>query len=118
MDKYIEIFMNNTSKLDTLTNSCGEIIKLANMIVENNSKSATITLLKKISEIINNHNCKLEIKRTAQLVNSNLIEFYGYLTIKRICKPSENIDTDRRTLQDLLYELNSLIGLEKVKNKK
>ena len=57
MDKYIEIFMNNTSKLDTLTNSCGEIIKLANMIVENNSKSATITLLKKISEIINNHNC-------------------------------------------------------------
>jgi len=117
MDKYIEIFMNNTSKLDTLTNSCGEIIKLANMIVENNSKSATITLLKKISEIINNHNCKLEIKKTAQLVNSSLIEFYGYLTIKRICKPSENIDTDRRTLQDLLDELNSLIGLEKVKNK-
>ena len=60
MDKYIEIFMNNTSKLDTLTNSYGEIIKLANMIVENNSKSATITLLKKISEIINNHNCKLK----------------------------------------------------------
>ena len=117
MDKYIEIFMNNTSKLDTLTNSCGEIIKLANMIVENNSKSATITLLKKISEIINNLNCKLEIKKTAQLVNSSLIEFYGYLTIKRICKPSENIDTDRRTLQDLLDELNSLIGLEKVKNK-
>ena len=117
MDKYIEIFMNNTSKLDTLTNSCGEIIKLANMIVENNSKSATITLLKKISEIINNNNCKLEIKKTAQLVNSSLIEFYGYLTIKRICKPSENIDTDRRTLQDLLDELNSLIGLEKVKNK-
>lgn len=117
MDKYIEIFMNNTSKLDTLTNSCGEIIKLANMIVENNSKSATITLLKKISEIINNHNCKLEIKKTAQLVNSSLIEFYGYLTIKRICKPSENIDTDRRTLQDLLDELNSLIGLKKVKNK-
>ena len=109
--------MNNTSKLDTLTNSCGEIIKLANMIVENNSKSATITLLKKISEIINNHNYKLEIKKTAQLVNSSLIEFYGYLTIKRICKPSENIDTDRRTLQDLLDELNSLIGLEKVKNK-
>lgn len=117
MDKYIEIFMDNTSKLDALTNSCGEIIKLASMIVENNSKSATITLLKKISEIINNHNCKLEIKRTAQLVNSSLIEFYGYLTIKRFCKPSENIDTDKRTLQDLLNELNSLIGLEKVKNK-
>jgi len=73
MDKYIEIFMNNTSKLDTLTNSYGEIIKLANMIVENNSKSATITLLKKISEIINNHNCKLEIKKTAQLVISGRI---------------------------------------------
>ena len=53
----------------------------------------------------------------AQAVNVSLIEFYGYSTIQRICKPAEEMDDDTRTLEDLLDELNALVGLEKVKNK-
>ena len=51
MDKYGQALINKASKLDAITNSCGEITKLANVIVEDNSKSATIALFKKISKV-------------------------------------------------------------------
>lgn len=51
------------------------------------------------------------------MFNTSLIEFYGYSTIQRICKPTVDTEEDTRTLQDLLDELNALVGLEKVKNK-
>ena len=46
MDKYSQVLINNASKLDAVTDACGEITKLAAMIVEENSKAATIELLK------------------------------------------------------------------------
>lgn len=117
MDKYGQALINNASKLDAITDACGEITKLATVIVEEHSKSATIALLKKISESVDNPKYKIEVKRVAQLVNSSLIEFYGYSTIQTICKPTADQDDDKRTLQELLDELDALVGLEKVKNK-
>ncbi|QOQ78930.1 AAA family ATPase [Aerococcus urinaeequi] len=117
MDKYGQALVNNASKLDAVTDACGEITKLATIIVEEHSKSATIALLKKISESVDNPKYKTEVKRAAQLVNSSLIEFYGYSTIQGICKPTTDVDDDTKTLQELLDELDTLIGLEKVKNK-
>ena len=49
MDKYGQALVNNASKLDTVTDACGEITKLAIVIVEDSSKVATIALLRKIS---------------------------------------------------------------------
>lgn len=117
MNKYEQALINNASKLDAVTDACGEITKLATVILEDNSKVATIALLRKISEAVDNPKHKIEAKRVAHVVNSSLIEFYGYSTIQRICKPTEESDVDARTLQDLLDELNALVGLEKVKNK-
>lgn len=117
MDKYGQALINNASKLDALTDACGETTKLATVIVEDNSKSATIALLRKISEAIDNPKHKIESKRAAQVVKSSIVEFYGYSTIQGICKPTEELEEDTRTLQDLLDELNALVGLEKVKNK-
>lgn len=117
MDKYGQALINNASKLDAVTDACGEITKLAIVIVEDSSKAATIALLRKISETVDNPEHKIEAKKVAQLVNSSLIEFYGYSTIQGICKPTDEVDEDTRTLQELLDELNVLVGLEKVKNK-
>lgn len=117
MDKYGQALINNTSKLDAVTDACGEITKLATAIVEDNSKSATIALLKKISEAVDNSKHKIDVKRAAQIVNASLIEFYGYSAIQEICKATNDLDEDTRTLQDLLDELNALVGLEKVKSK-
>lgn len=117
MDKYGQVLINNASKLDAVTDACGETTKLAAAIVEENSKAATIALLKKISEAVDNQKYKIEVKRAAQVVNSSLIEFYGYSTIQGVCKPAAEADEDARTLKDLLDELNALAGLEAVKNK-
>lgn len=117
MDKYGQILINNASKLDALTDACGEITKLATVIVEEHSKTATISLLKKFKKLVDNPKYKIEVKRTAQIVNSSLIEFYGYSTIQGICKQTDEAEEDTRTLQDLLEELSALVGLEKVKNK-
>lgn len=117
MDKYSQALINNASKLDALTDACGEMTKLATIIVEENSRAATIKFLKKISEAVDNQKYKIEVKHIAQAINSSLIEFYGYSTIQSICKSTIEVDDDTRTLQDLLDELNALVGLEKVKNK-
>lgn len=117
MNSYGQALVNNASKLDALTDACGEITKLTVMIVEEPSKSATIALLKKIKEIIDNPGCTATVKKAALVVNSDLLKFYGYSAISEICKPPEDTEDDKRTLQDLLNELNALVGLKKVKSK-
>lgn len=117
MDKYKQALINNASKLDAITDACGEITKLASLIVEENSKSATVGLLRKISETVDDPKHKVEVKRVAQLVNSSLIEHYGYSAIRDIFKSGSEDTEDTRTLVDLLAELNALVGLESVKNK-
>lgn len=117
MDKYKKALVDSASKLDAVTNSCGEITKFAVEIVEENSKTATITLLKRISETIDNKKYRIEIKRVAQLVNSSLIEYYGYSTLQSICKPEVETQEDTRSLSDLIAELNALVGLKSVKAK-
>lgn len=117
MDKYKNSLINSASKLDAVTDSCGEITKLATAIVEENSKESTIAMLKKISEVIDNPGYVIEIKRMAQLLNTNLIEYYGYATLQNLCKPSSDICDDPRSLSELLEELNALVGLETVKEK-
>ncbi|MSS44423.1 AAA family ATPase [Anaerosalibacter bizertensis] len=117
MNKCKSALINSASKLDAITNSCGEITKLAALIIEDDSKEATVSLLKKISEVVDNQNYKIEIKHVAQLVNSNLIGYYGYTALQNICKPDIETLGDTRTLEELLDELNALVGLETVKAK-
>lgn len=117
MDKFKNSLMNSASKLDAVIDACGEITKLATMIVEENSKESTILLLKKISEVIDNHTYKVEIKRVAQLVNTNLIEYYGYTALQNLCNTDSDVKVDLRTLPELLDELNALVGLKTIKEK-
>ncbi|HFI0692029.1 TPA: hypothetical protein ACGO55_002419, partial [Streptococcus suis] len=107
MNKYGQNLIKNASKLDALTDACGEVTKLATDIAENNNKSATISLLKRLSVSVDNPTYRLEIKRVAHLVNQSLLEFYGYSTIQTICNPAQNSDEVNRTLQELLDELNA-----------
>ena len=44
-------FLDLASKLDAITNSCGEIVKMADAISELQEHDATIRLLQKISKI-------------------------------------------------------------------
>ena len=117
MNKYSQSLINNASRSDAITDACGEITKLATAIVEENSKAATMALLKKISEAADDQKNKNGVKRAALVLNSSLIAFYGYTTIQNICKADTKDTGDDRTLQELLDELNDLVGLKSVKNK-
>lgn len=117
MDNYVNVLLDNASKLDAITNSGSEITKCAMDIANQCSHPATIALLKQISVIINTPNQRSEIKLMAKTVKTNLVEFYGYTTLNAICKASKEEIEDSRTLDDLLSELNALVGLETVKTK-
>lgn len=116
MSKYGEEFIKNSTILDNTIDAHGLIINLANKIVNENSKAATIEILKNLLAIVDNVNHSLDIKRKAHNVKKALIEFYGHKTLQEICGLHKTPD-DKRTLQELLDELNELVGLEKVKNK-
>ncbi len=117
MEKHKVSLRNNASKLDALTASAGEISKLTALIVEETNKEATIALLKKLSAIIDSSQSTVEAKRLAQIVNANLIEYYGYVTLQGICKAEIEPVEDTRTLPQLIEELNALVGLKTVKEK-
>ena len=109
----------NAAKLDLLTKADDEASKLAELITQENenSKKATLKLLQKLAQIINSPKSTVEAKQIAQIVNTNLIEYYGYMSLKKLYKAECSCANDTRTLEELIEDLNSLIGLEKVKEK-
>ena len=118
MEKYIKALNNTASILDALTVSGGEITKLASGITENNDDKLTITLLKQITSITESNLNSKEIKKVEISLKNCIINYYGYAKLLDICnKEKKDIDDDTRTLQDLLGELNSLIGLRTIKEK-
>lgn len=114
MNKYSQALINSASKLDAVTEGHGEITKLAAAIIEEQSKTATVALLTVISKTINDPMYKTPVLQVARLVHRSLVEFYGHVTIQDICQITEE-EEDPRTLEELLEELNALVGLEKVK---
>lgn len=116
MDKYKNKLLDYSSKLDVIVGACGEILKYGISVVEDNSHEATIGLLKKISEIVSTDKYPNEVKKLAGILKNSLIEYFGYLKILEICN-QERLESDARTLPELLKELNRLIGIENVKSK-
>lgn len=116
MDKYKNNLLNRASKLDAMVEGCGEITKYATAITEENSQESTITLLRKISDLVDSQNYPAEVKKMANALKESLIEYYGYLRVLDICNHDQMVD-EIRALPDLLAELNELIGLSRVKEK-
>lgn len=68
MDKYGQALLNNASKLDAVTDACGEITKLATAILDEHSKSATIALLKEYLNLWTIRNTKLRLNEQHSLL--------------------------------------------------
>lgn len=117
MEKYKLNLLDTASKLDALTDSCGEITKLADAVVQAKSRESTLNLLKKISAISDEKSYRKDIIKIAYALKQRLIEYYGYETVSEICNSDNKQEEDIRTLPELLDELNSLVGLESVKAK-
>ncbi|TSB45339.1 AAA family ATPase [Alkalicoccobacillus porphyridii] len=115
-NKYENEFLDLASKLDALVGGYGEITKHAIAITDSQDHQETIALLNKISDVADLKNNSPEVKFIAKTLKDSLVKYYGYITVLDICT-NEIIMEDKRTLPDLLFELNELIGLDNVKTK-
>lgn len=116
MDKYSKNLMDCASKLDAMVEAYGSISKYARSIVDEQSEENTIVLLKQLSEIAESDTVRIEAKKMAAMLKDSLVRFYGHNRILEICDSQEESDENNKTLDELLNELNSLVGLESVKN--
>ncbi|MCM1060674.1 MAG: AAA family ATPase [Eubacterium sp.] len=117
IDKYKNRLINTALKLDVATETCEKFTKLAHSVADDNSKEATIMLLKEMQKITDNDDSSKDAKDLSRSLNSALIGYYGYATLQSIAEPYANAAEDARTLTELLEELNALIGLDTVKSK-
>lgn len=115
-NKFENTFLDLATKLDASIVAYGEITKYAIAIVEKQDESAIKMLIIKIAEIVNNSSSyKKEILELTLLFKDSLINYVGYIQIRKLWDAEENVVEDKRSLEELLAELNKLIGLERVK---
>lgn len=107
------------SKLDAMTESCGEITKLSKNIVDEFDDNSIRAIAQKISDVTLSDNYNKGIKQFANALKKSLVEYCGYIYVKKACNSQESIigEMDNRTLEALLEELNRLVGLKEVKKK-
>ncbi len=115
-NNYEKTLLDLSSKLDALTDGYGVITKCADAIVSQNDDYSTIALLKKVTSVIESQKYSDEVKCIATALKDSVVRYYGYKEIKEICE-KEIAEYDARSLPELLDELNSLIGLDNVKEK-
>lgn len=114
--KYENEMMDLASKLDAMTNSCGEITRLAGQVVEELNDEALKLLIKKISDIVDQkNNTTKEVCQFARALKDSVVKYCGYQYIKKIINEDVKYEGDKRTLDELLMELNELVGIENVK---
>ena len=117
MNKYSKRLLDTANELDRIIKANGEINKSVNeLVADHNNKIILIKILKIVSDIIEGINFNKEVKQLAQIMHSNLLSYYGYLSVRSLCKDSLEPD-DSKSLTELLLDLNKLIGLESVKEK-
>ena len=114
MNKYEQTLLQICSNLDSATNSGGVIVNCAKAIIDNNKDAAKI-LCKHIASATNYNNPR--ITQLAIDTKDCLIRYYGYQQLTEICSPREKEEDDNLTLEELMQQLNKLVGLNNVKSK-
>lgn len=109
--------LDYASKLDAVTNSYGEIVKAASAIVKEHDNSSTVYLINHTSKLIKSVESSKDLKRLANALKDSIMKFYGYHYILESQDKGLEDDNDTRSLDELLEDLNRLIGLEGVKAK-
>jgi len=115
-NNYKKEFLDYASKLDALVEGCGKITEHATSITEELDELAVKALLNRISNIINSSQYPKAVHQISNTLKDSLIKYFGYKKISDICN-QDYIDEDKRTLEELLIELNTMVGLNKVKTK-
>lgn len=114
---YKKEFLDYASKIDALTNSYCEVSKIATNITEETSDKSIFFLCKKISELNKEFSKTIEEKSIIRQFYTSFVEYIGHRKIELVCSKEPDTMEDNRTLEQLLEELNELVGLTNVKSK-
>lgn len=106
--------LNYASKMDAITDRCGEITKAATAVVDEQDSASTLFLVNFTSYIIKSEGYGKDVKRLASAFKNSIIKFYGYIHIMETVTISD-VNDDSRSLPELMDELNCLVGLDNVK---
>lgn len=113
--KYEKDLLQCASEVDALLNASGKISEFALNIVQNKGDEFAVKLCGIINQIASAKD-KAVITKASELKNA-LVNYYGYRQLSIICSKNEySIDEDK-SLEQLLDDLNALVGLYKVKSK-
>ena len=116
-NEYEQRFLHCASELDDVMEKNGRIIQLALSIIQAKEDKPVVRLCAIISGVADQGNPNITIK--AKSLKDALVKLYGYRQLSAICRSQSesNADEQEKTLDELLEELNLLVGLEKVKAK-
>lgn len=112
MNKYEQDLLQNSSRLDAVANGNGKITNCAKAIIENNNEATKILckLIEKASQLKDP-----QITSIAIATKNSLIKYYGHKQLVGICISDEK-NEDNYTLEELMIQLNQLVGLDSVKS--
>lgn len=112
--KYAEELLDYASKLDAVTTSQGKITSLALEITEKQTDEAISKLLQESAHVLQGDKSTKEIKVLATAFHHSLLKYLGHEKISQVCKLEKEVK-DTRSLEDLLEEIQGLVGLGTVK---
>ena len=109
--------INNACCLDNLTQSGGVIYECAINIVQNNNENSVRKMCAIIGQLAEGEYSK-EVVSQAKELKESLVEYYGHLELSKICD-SQHLKSGQKeeSIEELLEDLNNLIGLDKVKSR-
>lgn len=118
IDKYKEQLLKHASSLDAIAHYGGKLINCATAVAEYENKKAVKALCKMLSDILVQNKQDGHTVDVARALNESLLKLYGYRSLREIYRTEESTNPeDEKSLDELLAELDQLVGLHRVKEK-
>ncbi len=118
---YADLFLNASTQLDKYVKSGEyELRKCVIKIMEKDIPSDIFNLQDKLSIISKSYHDNDNVTKYVKLVRDSLVQYYGYKKLYEICNKeftSPEILNNNISLPQLMKDLNSLVGLNRVKEK-
>ncbi len=112
MNDYKEKLKESAKELDTVLGLQGEIYRTVEHLIKSKSNEQAYKLVEILNKISTKKNSKEE--KAVENLYDCIVSYVGYKTIREI-EDSNKFDDTEKTLDQLLNELDSLIGLHDVK---
>lgn len=116
-NNYEQNLLQSASTLDDILNAGGKIVQLALNIILNQENKDTFKLCSIIGQVADKGD--RTITQQAKELKEALVNLYGSRRLREVLQSQkkEEVTVEEHTLEELIAELNNLVGLSKVKSK-